>query len=78
MAEFFLKLGSMNKRLLMPIISAILYIIMDTIEYFVKMPDSHYIFDFYARGISYIMLKLIPIIQNYRNQSVGIKKKKCQ
>ena len=77
MAEFFLKVGSINKMLLMPIISAILYIIMDIIEYYVEMPGSHYIFDFYARGISYVMLKLIPIIQRCRNKSVGIKEKKC-
>ena len=77
MVDFFLKLGSINKRLLMPIISAIIYIIMDIIEYFVEMPDSHYVFDFYARGISYILLKLIPIIEKCRSRKVGIKEKKC-
>ena len=77
MAEFFLKVGSINKLLLMPIISAILYIIMDIIEYCVEMPELHYVFDFYARGISYIMLKLIPVIQRCRNKSKGIKEKKC-
>ncbi len=78
MPKFCLKLGSMNKRLLLPVISAILYIIMDTIEYFVKMSDIHIVFDFYARGISYVSLKIIPIIQKCREKSLGINGKKCQ
>ena len=76
MSKFCLKLGSTNKRLLLPVISAVIYIIMDTIEYFVKMSDMHIVFDFYARGISYILLKIIPIIQICREKSLGMKRKK--
>ena len=46
MAKFFLKIGSINTKLIMPIIAAIIYIIMDIIEYNVTMPELHYIFDF--------------------------------
>ena len=75
MAKFCLKIGSINRKLIMPIIAAIIYIIMDVIEYNVTMPELHYIFDFYARGISYVLLKIIPIVQKCRN-SPGIKEKK--
>ena len=75
MAKFFLKIGSINTKLIMPIIAAIIYIIMDIIEYNVTMPELHYILDFYARGISYALLKIIPIVQKCRN-SPGIKEKK--
>ena len=78
MPKCFLKVGTLNKRLIMPLISAVLYIIMDIIEYYIKMPSIHIVFDFYSRGISYLMLKLVPIIQNCRDKSLGIKEKKCQ
>ena len=70
-----MKLGALNKRLIMPLISAVLYIIMDIIEYNIKMPSIHIVFDFYSRGISYLMLKLVPIIQKCKDRKLGIKEK---
>ena len=60
MAKFCLKLGSIDKKLIMIIISTVLYIIMDLIEYFLKMSSLHIILDsFYSRGISYIMIIIV-------------------
>ena len=50
---------------------------MDIIEYNTDMSDIHIIFDFYSRGISYLMLKLVPIIQKCKDRKLGIKEKKC-
>ena len=76
MAKFFLKLGSLDKKLIMILISTILYIIMDIIEYFSEMPNIHIILDeFYARGISYIMLIVVPLIQKWRNKNLNFNKK---
>ena len=64
MAEFFLKIGSINKKLIMIVIASILYIIMDIIEYFTQMTELHFILDAYSRCISYISIIIIPIILN--------------
>ena len=64
MAELFLKVGLINKKLIMIVIASILYIIMDIIEYFTEMTELHFILDAYSRGISYISIIIIPIILN--------------
>ena len=68
MAKFFLKLGTINKKLLLPSIASILYMIMDIIEYYSDMSELHFSFDLYTRGISYTALILIPLIQKYYNK----------
>ena len=71
MAKFCLKLGSIDKKLIMIIISTVLYIIMDLIEYFLKMSSLHIILDsFYSRGISYIMIIIVPLIQKCRKNEL--------
>ena len=71
MAKFCLKLGSIDKKLIMIIISTVLYIIMDLIEYFSKMSSLHIILDsFYSRGISYIMIIIVPLIQKCRKNEL--------
>ena len=42
MAEFFLKLGHIDKKLIMIIITTILYFIMDIIDYYSGMSDLHF------------------------------------
>ena len=69
MAKFFLKFGAIDKRLLLPFIAAILYMILDLIEYCTKMSDLHIIFDLYSRGISYTAIIIIPLIQKYLNKT---------
>ena len=44
MAEFFLKLGHIDKKLIMIIITTILYFIMDIIDYYSGMSDLHFVF----------------------------------
>ena len=69
MAKFCLKSGLIDKKLIMIIISTILYIIMDIIEYFSKMSSLHVILDsFFSRGISYIMIIIVPLIQKLRKK----------
>ena len=63
MANFFLKLGVINKKLIMPVITAIIYVIMDIIELNADMNDIHIIFNLYTRGISYTCAILVPIVQ---------------
>ena len=76
MVEIFLKLGSIDKKLIMIIISTILYFIMKIIDYVSKMSKLHKIFDvFYTRGISYIMIIIVPLIQKYRNKGLKLKEK---
>ena len=71
MAKFCLKLGSIDKKLIMIIISTVLYIIMDLIEYFLKMSSLHIILEsFYSRGISYIMIIIVPLIQKCRKNEL--------
>ena len=52
MAKFFLKVGSVSKKLYLPLIAAILYIIMDIIEFISEIPKLHFTLDLYTRGIS--------------------------
>ena len=71
MLKFCLKLGAIDKKLIMIIISTILYIIMDIIDYFSEMSSLHIILDnFYSRGISYIMIILVPLVQKCRNKDL--------
>ena len=63
MANCFLKLGVINKKLIMPVITAIIYVIMDIIELNADMNDIHIIFNLYTRGISYTCAILVPIVQ---------------
>ena len=70
MVEFFLKLGTINRKLILPLFASILYIVMDLIEYFSNMSALHFSLDAYSRGISYSAIIIIPIIQN------GFSKKK--
>ena len=76
MAKFFLKLGSINKKLLLPVIAFILYMIMDIIDYYSQMAELHLILELYTRGISYTAIIIIPIIQKCRDKKAGEKKKK--
>ena len=63
MVNCFLKLGVINKKLIMPVITAIIYVIMDIIELNADMNDIHIIFNLYTRGISYTCAILVPIVQ---------------
>ena len=63
MVEFFLKFGSTNKRLILPAIASVLYIIMDIIEYTTKMEELHILFDLYTRGVSYTLIIIVPLVQ---------------
>ena len=63
MVEFCLQFGLTNKKLILPAIASVLYIIMDIIEYTTKMSDLHIIFDLYSRGISYTGIMLVPLVQ---------------
>ena len=46
MVNFFLKLGVLNKKLIMPIITAAIYVIMNIIELNTGMDDIHIILFF--------------------------------
>ena len=71
MAEFFLKLGHIDKKLIMIIITTILYFIMDIIDYYSGMSDLHFVLnDFCARAISYVLIIIVPIIQKCRNKDL--------
>jgi len=63
MVNCFLKLGVINKKLIMPVITAVIYVIMDIIELNADMNDIHIIFNLYTRGISYTCAILVPIVQ---------------
>ena len=63
MVEFFLKFGSTNKRLILPAVASVLYIIMDIIEYTTKMEELHILFDLYTRGVSYTLIIIVPLVQ---------------
>ena len=78
MAKFFLKLGSVNKKLIMPIVASILYMIMNLIEYFSEMSELHILFDLYTRGISYSGIIIIPIIQKCLDKSKKKNKEKTR
>ena len=63
MVEFCLKLGKISRKLILPLIASILYIVMDLIEYFTEMPELHFSLDVYTRGISYTAIIIIPLFQ---------------
>ena len=63
MGEFYLRIGAVNRKLLLPAIAAVLYIIMDIIEYKADIKDIHTIFDLVTRGISYTCAIFIPLVQ---------------
>ena len=63
MVKCFLKFGETNKKLILPAVASVLYIIMDIIEYTTKMEELHIIFDLYTRGISYTLIILVPLVQ---------------
>ena len=81
MVECFLKFGETNKKLILPAVASVLYIIMDIIEYTTKMEELHIIFDLYTRGISYTLIIIVPLVQkccdrkNKNNTSNENKKK---
>ena len=64
MWKFPLKFGLINKKLLMPAIAAIIYMIMDIIEYKTKMVELHLLIDLSTRGFSYAGIIIVPIILN--------------
>ena len=74
MVYFCLKLGAIDKKLIMIIIATALYFIMEIIEYSTEMSSLHYVLDFfYARAISYVLIIIVPLIQNCRNKNLGLK-----
>ena len=77
MAGFFIKIGHINKKLIMLGILTVLYITMDIIEYFSKMEELHFIFDLYTRGISYTTIIIIPKVLKCwdKKNKVDIKEK---
>ena len=76
MVKFFLKLGSIDKKLIMIIITTILYFIMEIIDYFSELPSLPYFLDtFYTRAVSYIMIIIVPSIQKCRNKDLRFKEK---
>ena len=84
MVQFFLKLGSINKKLLLPAIASILYIIQNIIDITTKMEKLHTIFDSYSRGTSYVLIITVPLVQkccerkNKKDANIENKKKsKC-
>ena len=71
MVKFCLKFGLLDKKLILILISTILYFIMEIIEHYAEMSPLQFILDaFYARGISYILLIIVPTIQKYRNKDL--------
>ena len=79
MVNCFLKLGVINKKLIMPVITAVIYVIMDIIELNADMNDIHIIFNLYTRGISYTCAILVPIVQKRCDKNrQKIKKRRAQ
>ena len=81
MWKFPLKFGLINKKLLMPAIAAIIYMIMDIIEYETNMVELHLLIDLSTRGFSYAGIIIVPIILNCfdkkeKNQEEKNKEKK--
>ena len=71
MVKFCLKIGLLDKKLILILISTIFYFIMEIIEHYAKMSPLQFILDsFYARAISYILLIIVPTIQKYRNKDL--------
>ena len=62
MKGFFIKIGRVNKKLIMLGILTVLYIIMDIIEVTTKMDKLHIILDLYTRGISYTAIIIVPAV----------------
>ena len=78
MAGFFLKIGLVNKKIIMIVIASLLYIIMDIIEYYSGMCDLHIILDTYTRGISYTAIIIVPIILNRLDKNKKETKEKSE
>ena len=62
MAGFFIKIGHVDKKLIMLGILTVLYIIMNIIEYVAEMEELHIILDLYTRGISYTAIIVVPAV----------------
>ena len=76
MAKFCLKLGLIDKKLIMIIITTIIYFIMDIIDYYSEMPSLPCFLDtFYTGAVGYIMIIIIPSIQKCRNKDLRFKEK---
>ena len=71
MTNFFLKLGSIDKKLLMPVIAFFLIMIMNIIDYYWKISEFYVILELYSRSISYTVAIIIPIIEKCRNKSIA-------
>ena len=78
MTNFFLKLGSIDKKLLMPVIAFFLIMIMNIIDYYWKISEFYVILELYSRSISYTVAIIIPIIEKCRNKKIGEKKEKSR
>ena len=78
MAGFFLKIGLVNKKLIMIVIASLLYIIMDIIESYSGMCELHIILDTYTRGISYTAIIIVPIILNRLDKNKKETKEKSE
>ena len=80
MVEFFIKLGSTNKKLLLPAIASVLYIILNIIDITTNMEKLHIIFDSYSRGTSYVLIIIVPLVQKCcerkTNKDINIENKK--
>ena len=75
MAEFFLKIGHVDKKLIMLGILTVLYIIMNIIEYVAEMEELHIILDLYTRGISYTAIIVVPAVLKCWDKKNKIDKK---
>ena len=80
MVNFFLKLGVINKKLIMPVITAAIYVIMNIIELNTGMENIHIILYLYTRGISYTCSIFVPIVQKKcdKNKQQQIRKRRVQ
>ena len=76
MVKFCLKLGSIDKKLVLVIITTIIYFIMDIIDYNFKVSAlPFFLEEFYTRAVSYIMIIIIPSIQKCRNKELKMREK---
>jgi len=80
MVNFFLKLGVINKKLIMPVITAAIYVIMNIIELNTGMENIHIILYLNTRGISYTCSIFVPIVQKKcdKNKQQQIRKRRAQ
>lgn len=64
MENFPLKFGLVNKKLLMPVISSLIYMIMDIVEHYIILTKLHLLIDLSTRGFSYAGIIIVPIFLN--------------